>query len=334
MASFINIRQSNGSFKGLPLIPGKSAYQLAVDDGFAGSISDWLASLRGTGILADTTPPTESQGKIGDFYMQIPSKDDVGIIGFYRKTSATSWQKIGNLISEDDSIIQMLTVDTEEQLNNIDVTKLPTGSMCYVSSLKNYCYLVEGKWMILKDGAFTTVPDYSSLSSLSDNATIVPGTMVFVENENAYYHYDTTNTWQQNRTAVISQEEPTDTSVIWIPENELPQETIEDNITIKDIYAAFKVYDAQMQVLNDRIQSLEKEVAYLKEHGITTDTADDDGAILLEDGNYLISETGDYIIIESASSESTTNDINGAILTEDGNYITTEDDRYIIIEGA
>ena len=260
MPSFINIRQSNGSFKGLPLIPGKSAYQLAVEDGYDGSVSDWLAGLRGTGILADTTPPTESQGRIGDFYMQIPSKDDVGIISFYRKTSATSWEKIGNLISEDDSIIQMLTVDTEEQLNNIDVTKLPTGSMCYVSSLKNYCYLVEGKWTALKNGTITTVPDRSSLSTLSNNTTIIPGTIVFVENENAYYHYDTTNTWQQNRTVVISQDEPTDTSVIWIPEDEILQETVEDNITIKDIYAAFKVYDAQMQVLNNKIQSLEKEV--------------------------------------------------------------------------
>lgn len=301
MASFINIRQSNGSFKGLPLIPGKSAYQLAVDDGFTGSLSDWIASLKGTGILADTTPPTESQGRIGDFYMQIPSKDDVGIIGFYRKTSATSWQKICNLISEDDSIIQMLTVDTEEQLNNIDVTKLPTGSMCYVSSLKNYCYLVEGKWTVLKNGTFTTVPDYSGLSSLSNNATIVPGTMVFVENENAYYHYDTTNTWQQNRTAIISQEEPTDTSVIWIPEDEIPQETVEDNITIKDIHAAFRVYDAQVQILNDKIQSLKKEIAYLKENGVTATITNDNGAILLEDSD----------------SDSTTNNTDGTILAGD-----------------
>ena len=157
MKNFINIKQSDGTYKGLPLIAGKSAYQLAVEDGFKGTLSEWLADLKSTAIITGTDLPDPNDGRVGDLYMQLPLDDGIGYISFYKKDTDTTWSKIGNIINEDDSIIQMMTVQTSEELNNIDITKIPDGSMCYVDELENYFYLSNNEWVILKNNTLTVV---------------------------------------------------------------------------------------------------------------------------------------------------------------------------------
>lgn len=294
MKNFINIKQSDGTYKGLPLIAGKSAYQLAVEDGFKGTLSEWLASLKSTVIITGTDSPDPNDGRIGDLYMQLPLNDGIGYISFYKKDTDTTWNKIGNIINEDDSIIKMMIVQTSEELNNIDITKIPDGSMCYVDELENYFYLNNNEWVILKNNTFTIVDEYSNLNDLSQSTNITPGTIAFVKSENTYYYYDTNNNWRDDRAFIISDEEPTDTSMIWVPKNEV-QEKYENNITFKDIQAAFKAYNAQIQLLNNKIVSLQNEIKELKDKDFLLSIIKDEDTIFDNNPNFLMEKEGELM---------------------------------------
>lgn len=74
MANILNVRLENGDWVGIPAIvgpEGKSAYQIAVDSGFEGTIAEWLESLKGadgTMTFEDLTPEQKEslKGDTGD----------------------------------------------------------------------------------------------------------------------------------------------------------------------------------------------------------------------------------------------------------------------------
>ena len=318
MKSFINIKQSDGTYRGLPLIAGKSAYQLAVEDGFKGTLSEWLANLKSTAIITGTDLPNPNAGRIGDLYMQLPLDDGIGYISFYKKDTNTTWSKIGNIINEDDSIIQMMIVQTSEELNNIDITKIPDGSMCYVNELENYFYLNNDEWVILKNGTFTIVDEYNDLNDLSQSTNITPGTMVFVKSEDAYYHYDTNNNWIENRTFIISDEEPTDTSMIWIPKNEVQAE-YEDNINFKDIQAAFKAYNTQINLLNNKIISLQNEIKKLKDKDFLSSIIKDEDTVFEKNPNFIMEKEGELMRVPFSRARTSMQNKKELVLTGNDN---------------
>ena len=318
MKSFINIKQSDGTYRGLPLIAGKSAYQLAVEDGFKGTLSEWLANLKSTAIITGTDLPNPNAGRIGDLYMQLPLDDGIGYISFYKKDTNTTWNKIGNIINEDDSIIQMMIVQTSEELNNIDITKIPDGSMCYVNELENYFYLNNDEWVILKNGTFTIVDEYNDLNDLSQSTNITPGTMVFVKSEDAYYHYDTNNNWIENRTFIISDEEPTDTSMIWIPKNEVQAE-YEDNINFKDIQAAFKAYNTQINLLNNKIISLQNEIKKLKDKDFLSSIIKDEDTVFEKNPNFIMEKEGELMRVPFSRARTSMQNKKELVLTGNDN---------------
>lgn len=45
MIPVLRVRDNNGNVANIPAIRGKSAYQIAVDNGFEGTETEWLASL-------------------------------------------------------------------------------------------------------------------------------------------------------------------------------------------------------------------------------------------------------------------------------------------------
>ena len=318
MKNFINVKQSDGTYRGLPLIAGKSAYQLAVEDGFKGTLSEWLADLKSTAIITGTDLPDPNAGRIGDLYMQLPLNDGIGYISFYKKDTNTTWSKIGNIINEDDSIIKMMIVQTSEELNNIDITKIPDGSMCYVDELENYFYLNNNEWVILKNNTFTIVDEYSNLNDLSQSTNITPGTMAFVKSENTYYYYDTNNNWRDNRAFIISDEEPTDTSMIWVPKNEV-QEKYENNITFKDIQAAFKAYNAQIQLLNNKIASLQNEIKKLKDKDFLFSIIKDEDTIFDNNPNFLMEKEGELMRVPFSRAKTNMQDKDKSELVLTGN---------------
>jgi hypothetical protein len=73
---------------------GKSAYQLAVEKGFSGTVEEWLASLRGENgtlwYVVESLPPN-GLGDIGDFCL---SREGLMV---YRKESMDTWTPIGTL---------------------------------------------------------------------------------------------------------------------------------------------------------------------------------------------------------------------------------------------
>ena len=318
MKNFINIKQSDGTYKGLPLIAGKSAYQLAVEDGFKGTLSEWLADLKSTAIITGTDLPDPNDGRIGDLYMQLPLDDGIGYISIYKKDTDTTWSKIGNIINEDDSIIKMMIVQTSEELNNIDITKIPDGSMCYVDELENYFYLSNNEWVILKNNTLTVVDEYNDLNELSQSTNITPGTMVFVKSENAYYHYDTNNNWIENRTFVISDEEPTDTNIIWIPKDEV-QAKFENNITFKDIQAAFKAYNAQIKLLNDKITSLQNEIKQLRDKDFLSSIIKDEDTVFEKNPNFIMEKEGELMRVPFSRTRANVQNKKELVLTGNDN---------------
>ena len=118
--------------------------------------------------------------------------------------------------------------------------------------------------------------------------------MVFVKSEGVYYHYDINNNWIENRTFIISDEEPTDTSMIWVPKNEV-QEKYENNITFKDIQAAFKAYNAQIQLLNNKIVSLQNESKKLKDKDFLLSIIKDEETIFDNNPNFLMEKEGELM---------------------------------------
>ena len=68
---------------------GKSAYELAVEQGFTGTLQDWLDSINGTTWLSGNGEPSSGLGNVGDFYMDefnhmIYEKKSNIIFMFYR----------------------------------------------------------------------------------------------------------------------------------------------------------------------------------------------------------------------------------------------------------
>ena len=136
MNKFVIVRETNNNVvevisSGKQGIPGKSAYQIAVSNGFEGTEKEWLASLKGDAFtyddftneqLAQITGP---QGKTGYYYTPSVSKD--GIL---------SWTNSGNLSNPDPisikgpegkaATIAVGTVSTGEEGTNVIVTNTGT----------------------------------------------------------------------------------------------------------------------------------------------------------------------------------------------------------------
>ena len=105
-------------------IPGKSAYEIAVLNGFVGTEEEWLASLKGEAFTYDDFTDTQleqlvgPQGRIGYYY--IPSVSEEGIL---------TWTNTGNLVNPEPTNIKGDTGKTgpEGKAATIIIGNVSTG---------------------------------------------------------------------------------------------------------------------------------------------------------------------------------------------------------------
>ena len=101
MSNYVIVKETDTNvveviYTGKQGIPGKSAYAIAVENGFSGTEEEWLLSLKGEPFTySDFTPEQLTQlmgpqGKTGYYYTPSVSKD--GIL---------SWTNSGNLSNPD-----------------------------------------------------------------------------------------------------------------------------------------------------------------------------------------------------------------------------------------
>ena len=123
--------------------------------------------------------------------------------------------------------------------------------------------------------------------------------------------------------AVIQEEEPEDTSVIWFdPEEEKPYQ---NDPYISELKEIIKFMNKQIQSLTSRIEYLENVVAgtIKPDVPIIPDDPIEDDYILLEDGTPLLLENGEEFLLEVQINNITTED-----------YILLEDDTPLLLENG
>ena len=79
----------------MPVVSGKSAYDLAVENGYVGSLQDWLASLSGW-------KPVDSdfaQGVVASINMSSQDADELDVISF-QKLQDANIEDIGDTLIE------------------------------------------------------------------------------------------------------------------------------------------------------------------------------------------------------------------------------------------
>ena len=263
----------------------------------------------GTYIYDGVGLPDPEVGRIGDLYLQLSNVNGEGFLDLYRKQSESEWERVGNLGSSEksDSSPKLISVPTTNVMEGLDISKLPSGTLCYITTLKVYYSLDGSNWKALKtEGGTVTdsssmifsVNTFADLNTLSSQTTVLNGAQAFVEDENCYYYYSTQLGWNPSRVAIVSKTPPDDKNVIWIPDEIIPREP---SGTIADVLASLKVFQAQIQSLSLEVESLKGRVKYLEEHGTVKDPEEDlNGVITLEDGTPITLETGEYIVLEGS----------------------------------
>lgn len=209
----------------------------------------------------------------------------------------------------------------------------------------NFQYL--GKKFLDARQSFTTLADMKSCTDVPD------GFITYCVETDTRYEYKSTNAnnvttghWRElefpsgeyeggGTSAVIQNEEPEDTSVIWFDPEE-DDETPTEDPYVSELKAIIEAMSKQLQALTTRVEYLENVVASggvipdVPDIPDIPDTPDTSNILLLEDGTALLWEDGTPILLEE-SSESAVSDV---ILLEDGTPILLEDGGYLFLETA
>lgn len=130
--------------------------------------------------------------------------------------------------------------------------------------------------------------------------------------------------------AVIQEDEPDDTSVIWFdPEEDKPYQ---NDPYISELKEIIKIMTKQIQALTTRVEYLENVVAgsVIPDKPIIPDNPiEDDDYLLLEDGTPLLLEDGEPFLLEIQITNTTTEDY---ILLEDGTPLLLENGEEFLLE--
>lgn len=166
----------------------------------------------------------------------------------------------------------------------------------------------QKQWVNINSASNTPISDLSD-SFESDN---VEGALQEVAAKNIEFlsrmeDYDTTIegvqeeiAWLNNKKAYVFQSnEPSNINMLWIKEGGT-EELSGDQYNVDDLISMIKAYKSTMDSIITIVTALQKDVEYIKTHGTIIgggDTDNIEGAILTDDGNYLITDDGKYLII-------------------------------------
>ena len=207
-------------------------------------------------------------------------------------------------ITETVSILQenggVISVETKENLDNLNTANIRKGAICYVSTEdKYYSYSANGSWK----------PMETSSSGGSDDG---------------YSHI-----W-------VGPDPPANENMLWLDTN---SDGIIDNETDLELLYSLRELVSELQttitVLDKRVSNLEKNGVIVPP---TDPTDPDDPGIeegtdlffLLEDGSSLLLEDGTELLLETKGTSPSVQE-NG-LLFEDGTQILLEDNTALLLE--
>lgn len=252
---------------------------------------------KGTYIYDGIGLPDTKVGSEGDLYIQLGKVDNTGYLDLYRKIGSV-WERIGNLSGQTFSESLIYNVDTKTEMDNL--LGVIEGSICYVRDTDIYYTYKSSGWEPLQiEGSSSSnvyrVNTESELETLLSSQEILPGCVCYVVEKDLHYYYSDQLGWVPNKPFLVSDTEPANKNIMWIPSGE-PVELPED-VTLSDIADMVKNYKKSVDTLTEMVQSLQKDIEALKSGSIVVPDSDIEGAILTEEGDYLITEEGDYLVI-------------------------------------
>ena len=208
-------------------------------------------------------------------------------------------------ITETVSILQenggVISVETKENLDNLNTANIRKGAICYVSTEdKYYSYSANGSWK----------PMQTSSSGGSDDG---------------YSHI-----W-------VGPDPPANENMLWLDTNSDGVIEGEDDLNLLyNLRDKINEMQTEIEVLNSRVKYLEENGVAVdpKPPGPDEPTEDEDDIILLEDGSEILLEKDGSLLLEiqvvdEKPPATTTND---AILMEDGIDILMEDGSSLLLE--
>ena len=207
-------------------------------------------------------------------------------------------------ITETVSILQenggVISVETKDELDNLNTANIRKGAICYVSTEdKYYSYSANGSWK----------PMETSSSGGSDDG---------------YSHI-----W-------VGPDPPANENMLWLDTNSDGVIEGEDDLNLLyNLRDKINEMQTEIEVLNSRVKYLEENGVAVdpKPPGPDEPTEDEDDIILLEDGSSLLLENGSNLLLEIQEIKPKP-ELTNALLFEDGTEILTEDGSKLLLESA
>ena len=204
-------------------------------------------------------------------------------------------------ITETVSILQenggVISVETKDELDNLNTANIRKGAICYVSTEdKYYSYSANGSWK----------PMQTSSSGGSDDG---------------YSHI-----W-------VGPDPPANENMLWLDTNS--DGVIEDETDLELLYSLRELVSelqTTITVLDKRVSDLEKGII-INPNPDPSPTPDEDNVFLLEDNTPLLLEDGSNLLLEIQSTPPVVDNEN-VLLFEDGIEILLEDNSKLLLENG
>lgn len=216
-------------------------------------------------------------------------------------------------ITETITILQesggIITVETEEQMNNLNTANVKKGAICYVSTEdKYYSYSVNGSWKPMQTSG-------SGSGSIDDG----------------YSHI-----W-------VGPDPPLNENMLWLDTNS--DGVIEDETDLELLYGLRELVSelqTTITVLDKRVSDLEKGIVIVPPTDPDDPTKPDDPDdpsedqvidlfFLLEDGSSLLLEDGTELLLEKQGTVPSPIE-ESVLLLEDGSSLLLEDGTQLLLE--
>ena len=223
------------------------------------------------------------------------------VIGNNGETLSGTLERITKTVSILQENGGVISVETKENLDNLNTANIRKGAICYVSTEdKYYSYSANGSWK----------PMQTSSSGGSDDG---------------YSHI-----W-------VGPDPPANENMLWLDTNSDGVIEGEDDLNLLyNLRDKINEMQTEIEVLNNRVKYLEENGVAVdpKPPGPDEPTEDEDDIILLEDGSEILLEKDGSLLLEIQVVDekppvTTTND---AILMEDGIEILMEDGSLLLLE--
>lgn len=221
------------------------------------------------------------------------------VIGNNGETLSGTLERITETIAIMQESGGIITVETEEQMNNLNTANVKKGAICYVSTKdKYYSYSANGSWKPMQTSG-------GGSGSIDDG----------------YSHI-----W-------VGPDPPLNENMLWLDTNS--DGVIEDEADLELLYGLRELVSelqTTITVLDKRISDLEKGIIINPNPG-PSPTPDEDNILLLEDNTPFLLEDGSNLLLEIQSTPPVVDNEN-VLLFEDGIEILLEDNSKLLLENG